>query len=77
VINRLRPKLFRIQGAQVFLQTRQDVGGPPRRSNAQYQYTLESDNLAELKTWADKLTVRLKTDPGLTDVNSDQEEHGL
>ena len=79
VINRLRPKLFRIQGAQVFLQTRQDVGGGGggRRSNAQYQYTLESDNLAELKTWAEKLTTKLKTDQGLTDVNSDQEEHGL
>jgi multidrug efflux pump len=78
VINRLRPKLFRIQGAQVFLQTRQDVGGGGgRQANAQYQYTLESDNLAELKTWSEKLTAKLKTDPGLTDVNSDQQEHGL
>ncbi len=78
VIARLRPKLFRMQGAQVFLQTRQDVGGGGgRQANAQYQYTLESSDLDELKTWAEKLTNELKTDPTLTDVNSDQQEHGL
>ncbi len=77
VINRLRPKLFRIAGAQTFLQVRQDIGGGGRQSNAQYQYTLESDDLALLKIWAEKLTNQLKTDPSLLDVNSDQQDHGL
>jgi multidrug efflux pump len=78
VINRLRPKLFRIEGAQTFLQTRQDLGGGGgRQSNAQYQYTLESDDINALRTWAEKLTTQLKTDADLTDVNSDQQEHGL
>ena len=77
VISRLRPKLFRVAGAQTFLQTRQDVGGGGRQSNAQYQYTLQSDDLAELKLWSDKLTTQLKTDPTLLDVNSDQQDHGL
>ncbi len=77
VINRLRPKLFRVAGAQTFLQTRQDVGVGGRQSNAQYQYTLQSDDLAQLKLWSDKLTTQLKTDPNLLDVNSDQQDHGL
>ena len=77
VINRLRPKLFRIAGAQTFLQTRQDVGVGGRQSNAQYQYTLQSDDLTQLKLWSDKLTTQLKSDPTLLDVNSDQQDHGL
>ena len=77
VINRLRPKLFRIAGAQTFLQTRQDVGVGGRQSNAQYQYVLQSDDLGLLKIWAEKLTNVLKADPTLTDVNSDQQDHGL
>ncbi len=77
VITRLRPKLFKIQGAQTFLQTVQDVRVGGRQSNAAYQYTLESDDLGTLKSWAEKLTNQLKTDAALTDVNSDQQEHGL
>jgi multidrug efflux pump len=77
VIQRLRPKLFRVAGAQTFLQTVQDIRSGGRSSNAQYQYTLESDNLADLQTWAERLTNALKTDPTLTDVNSDLQAHGL
>ncbi len=77
VIQRLRPRLFKVAGAQTFLQTTQDVRTGGRQSNAQYQYTLESDNLAELQSWADKLTTELKTNPVLTDVNSDALPHGL
>jgi multidrug efflux pump len=77
VIGRLRPKLFRVSGAQTFLQTVQDIRVGGRQSNAQYQYTMESDDIAELQTWADKLTNQLKTDKSLTDVNSDAQPHGL
>ena len=42
-----------------------------------YQYTLEADDIADLRTWATKLADALKTDPTLTDVNTDQEDHGL
>ena len=77
VIQRLRPKLFRVPGAQTFLQTVQDIRVGGRQSNAQYQYTMESDSLPELQTWAEKLGDQLKKDPTLTDVNSDQQPHGL
>jgi len=77
VIQRLRPKLFGVAGAQTFLQVRQDIGAGGRQSNAQYQYTLESDDLNLLQTWTSKLVDQLKLDPTLVDVNSDEQPHGL
>ena len=77
VIQRLRPKLFKVPGIQTFLQTVQDIRTGGRASNAQYQYTVEADDSASLQTWADKLTTQLKLDPDLSDVNSDATPHGL
>ncbi|HEY3814251.1 MAG TPA: efflux RND transporter permease subunit [Caulobacteraceae bacterium] len=77
VMGRLRPQLGRVAGATLFLQPVQDLRVGGRQSNATYQYTLEADDQAALKSWADKLTDQLKTDPALTDVNSDSQDHGL
>ncbi len=76
-IVRLRPKLARISGVSLFLNPVQDVQAGGRQSNATYQYTLESDNLSDLRSWATKLAEAMKTQPGLVDVNTDQEDHGL
>ena len=77
VIARLRPKLARVSGASLFLNPVQDVRVGGRQSNATYQYTLESDNLADLRLWATKLSEAMKTQPALADVNTDQQDHGL
>jgi len=77
VIARLRGKLLKVSGASLFLQSVQDVGVGGRQGFAQFQYTLKADNLDVLKTWATKLGDELKRQPMLTDVNSDQENHGL
>jgi len=77
VITRLRIKLLKVSGAALFLQSVQDVGVGGRQGFAQFQYTLKADDLALLKTWATKLGDELKKEPILTDVNSDQEDHGL
>ena len=77
VIQRLRPQLARVPGAQMFLQTTQDIRIGGRQSNAQYQYTLESDDLTALRTWTQKMTDALKAYPALTDVNNDQQDRGL
>jgi multidrug efflux pump len=77
VAQRLRPKLASVAGAQLFLQTVQDIRVGGRQSNAQYQYTLESDNIDDLRTWTTKLADELKRFPELTDVNTDQQERGL
>ncbi len=77
VIARLRGKLARVPGARLFLQASQDVRVGGRQSNAQYQYTLQSDELEELRTWSPKLLAALITSPNLADVNSDQQDKGL
>ena len=77
VIARLRGKLTHFSGATLFLQSVQDVRVGGRQSNAQYQYTLHSDDLDSLQQWTPKVYQKLRTLPGLVDVNSDQQNHGL
>ncbi|MDR3415115.1 MAG: efflux RND transporter permease subunit [Nevskia sp.] len=77
VIARLRPQLAKVPGATLVLQSVQDVRVGARMSNAQYQYTLQADELSELLTWAPRLTDALKNEPTLIDVTSDQQDKGL
>ncbi len=77
VIARLRPKMNSIPGVTLFLQSAQDLRIGGRRSNAQYQYTLQSDNLEDLMHWSPVLLNLMHRLPQLTDVNSDQQDAGL
>jgi multidrug efflux pump len=77
VINRLRPKLNRLPVASAFLQAVQDLRIGGRSSNALYQYTIQSDNVAALVRWGPPLLAGMKQLPGLQDVNSDQQNGGL
>jgi multidrug efflux pump len=78
VIARLRPKLAQVPGANVFLQATQDIRVGGRQGNSQYQFTLQSDSLADLYDWGPKLTEALRKDTSvITDVDSDQQQHGL
>ena len=77
VIVRLRHALSSVPGAALFLQAVQDIRVGGRASNAEYQYTLEDDNLAELYEWTPKIVQALQHNQILTQVNSDQQENGL
>jgi multidrug efflux pump len=77
VIARLRPQLARVTGLSVFLNPVQDVRSGGRSSNSANQYTLKSDNIADLRSWASKLADELRLQPQLTDVDSDQQENGV
>jgi len=77
VVNRLRPKLNRLPGASTFLQAAQDLRIGGRSSNAQYQYTIQSDDVADLLHWGSILKAQMQKLPGLEDVNSDQQDGGL
>jgi multidrug efflux pump len=77
VMARLRLRFASITGANLFLQSVQDFRFGGRQSSAQYQYTLEADSIADLRTWATKLAAQMKEDPTFTDVNTDQQDHGL
>lgn len=77
IINRLRPKLNRLAGASVFLQASQDIRIGGRGSAALYEYTIQSDNSADLKKWGPILLENMKKIPGFEDVNTDQQNGGL
>jgi multidrug efflux pump subunit AcrB len=76
IINRLRPKLAQMQGAELFLQPAQDINVGGRASATQFQYTLQDGNADELDDWAAKLLATFKTLPELTDVATDQQNSG-
>jgi multidrug efflux pump len=77
VIARLRREMSHVAGATLYLQAAQDIRSGGRASNAQYQYTLQGDDLQELYAWAPKIAAALQHVPELTDVNSDQQQNGL
>ncbi len=77
VIDRLRKKLAIVPGATLYLQANQDIRVGGRASNSQYQYTLESEDLAALDTWAPRMLEKLKTLPQLRDASTDQQDKGL
>ncbi len=77
VIGRLRRQVAVVEGASLFLQSTQDLRVGGRSGNAQYQYTIQSDNLDDLDKWGPVLLRQMRTVPALTDVNSDQQNNGL
>ena len=77
VIERLRAKVARIPGANLFLQAVQDLRIGGRGSNAQFQYTLQSTELADLNAFAPQMLARLRGVEGLRDVSTDQQNRGL
>ena len=77
VIARLRPQLAKVTGVSLFLNPVQDLRGGGRQSNSTYQYTLKSDNAADLKRWATRLSNQMKGSAALADVDTDQEENGV
>ncbi|MEW6484503.1 MAG: multidrug efflux RND transporter permease subunit MdtC [Pseudomonadota bacterium] len=76
VIDRLRNALANEPGARLYLNPVQDIHTGGRSSNASYQYTLLSDDLQALRQWSPKILEAFRHLPQLTDVSSDQEDHG-
>ena len=77
VIARLRPKLAKVTGVSLFLSPVQDLRSGGRSANANNQYTLKSDNEADLKKWATRLADAMKARKSMVDVDSDQAENGV
>ncbi|HEY4222970.1 MAG TPA: efflux RND transporter permease subunit, partial [Myxococcota bacterium] len=77
VIARLRKETASVAGARLFFQSVQDIRVGGRAAQAQYQYTLQSDDVAELQTWTPKILAALTANKSLTDVNVDQQNKGL
>ena len=77
IIARLRKKLSVVPGATLYMQSAQDLTIGGRQSQAQFQYTLQGENLNDLNTWSPRLLQKLRSLPELRDVNTDQQDKGL
>jgi multidrug efflux pump len=77
VINRLRGKLAVVPGATLFLQVQQDLTIGGRYGQAQYQYTIQGEDLNELNNWGPRLLQKMRSLQELRDVNTDQQDKGL
>jgi multidrug efflux pump len=77
IVARLRRPLAAVAGAPTFLVPAQDLRVGGRQSNAEYQYTLVSDDPAALYLWVPKIVAALQADKVLLDVNSDLQQGGL
>ncbi len=77
VINRLRGKLAVVPGATLFLQVQQDLTIGGRYGQAQYQYTIQGEDLNELNKWGPLLLEKMRGLQQLRDVNTDQQDRGL
>jgi len=77
VIARLRPKLAVVPGATLFMQSSQDIRVGGRFGAAQYQFTMQGDNLRDLQAYGPRMLEELRTIPLIVDVNTDQQNSGL
>jgi multidrug efflux pump len=77
VVARLRPRIAQEPGSNLYLVPVQDIRVGGRQANAQYQFTLQADELSELRTWEPRVREALSQLPELTDVNTDQQDKGL
>lgn len=71
VIERLRKNVPLVPGARLFLQADQDLqfGGGREQTTSQYQYILQSGDLASLRLWYPKVLEALKSVPELTAID--------
>ncbi|BEU96034.1 efflux RND transporter permease subunit [Acidovorax sp. DW039] len=77
VIARLREQLKNEPGARLFMVPQRDIRIGGRQSSASYDYTLQADDIAELRTWEPRIRQVLSQLPELEDVNSDVSDYGL
>jgi multidrug efflux pump len=77
VIGELSKKFSEVPGATLYMQAQQDLQIGGRLSQAQYQYTLQGEDLTELNTWAPQLLKKMRALPELQQVNTDQQDKGL
>jgi len=77
IIRRLQGETNRIPGIALFMQPAQDLTLDSAVSRTQYQFTLQAADANLLAAWTPKLVERLRRQPALADVVSNQENDGL
>jgi hydrophobe/amphiphile efflux-1 (HAE1) family protein len=73
VIARLRKAAQQVPGIEAFFQPVQSISVGGFSSRSQYQFSLQSANLAALREAATQVEKRMRSIPGVLDVSSDQQ----
>jgi multidrug efflux pump len=76
VIRRLIEETRDVAGISLFLQPVQDLSIDTAVSAAQYQFTMQNQDLATLQEWTPKVLERLQQIPDIADVASDLQPNG-
>jgi HAE1 family hydrophobic/amphiphilic exporter-1 len=71
IIDRLRPQLAQVQGANLSLQVTQDITVGGRIGRSTFQYTLQAVDIDELVEWSQKMLDKMRTLPELADASTD------
>jgi hydrophobic/amphiphilic exporter-1 (mainly G- bacteria), HAE1 family len=71
MIQALNPQLKRVPGIQAFIRTPTAIPIGGQQTNSQYQFTLQSLNLEDLRKYLPLLVDKIQTLPGLRGVDSD------
>ena len=74
IIRRLRPKVSRIPGVNVFLTNPPAIRLGARMARSTYQYTLQGLDLAQLQDYSNRLMDALRQQTGFVDITSDNEQ---
>jgi multidrug efflux pump len=77
LIRRLKTRLDKVQGIELFMEPVQNITVDDRVSRTQYQYTLEDSDANELNLWTNRFMDQLKQLPELEDLATDQQPGGL
>jgi multidrug efflux pump len=77
VIERLRQQLKDEPGARLFMVPQRDIRIGGRQSSSAYDYTLQADDIQDLRTWEPRIRQVMAQLPELEDVNSDVQDYGL
>jgi multidrug efflux pump len=76
IIRRLQRDTTGVAGISLFMQPVQDLSIDTAVSAAQYQFTLENQDLVTLQQWTPKVLERLARIPSIVDVASDLQPNG-
>ena len=77
VVARLRTQLAREPGARLFMVPGQDLRFGARTSSSQFEYTIKTDDLDELKLWGPRIRSTLMRLQEIEDISTEFEDRGL
>ncbi|HET7086465.1 MAG TPA: efflux RND transporter permease subunit [Rhizomicrobium sp.] len=73
IIRRLRPKVTRVPGVNVFLTNPPSIRLGARMARSNYQYTLQGLDLAQLQDYSSRLMDEMRRQTGFVDITSDND----